>query len=446
MLKVTNTLTGKKEVFTPLDKNSVKMYVCGITPYDFAHIGHGRVAVVFDLVYRLFKYLDCSITYCRNFTDIDDKLLLKAEKELGDQNKYLSVATKYIESYTDDVKKLQCLDPDYEPRVTENIQDIISFISHLIDNEKAYVVKNDVYFSIASFPAYARLSKHDLKNLRSGSRVQVNTQKKDPLDFVLWKGNEEERFWKSPWGYGRPGWHIECSVLAKKFLGTQIDIHGGGMDLIFPHHDNEIAQSESLHKKTFVNYWMHNAFVRIDKEKMSKSLGNFFTLKDVFKKFDPIIVRFYLLNHYYRAPLDFSFDDLESLQKSYKRLCLMFDHVKNDLVPITTQESKQSTVVQKMLQFITDDLNTPGMLGVLFEHSDLIKNNKKEAAAVKFFVNEVLGLPLEKLDVQKIEITPEIQSLIDTRIKARKEKNWKVADEIRDTLQKMGVVIEDKKL
>jgi len=445
MIKITNTLTGKKDIFKPIEQNKVKMYVCGVTPYDDSHIGHGRVAVVFDLLYRLLKFLDFDVTYCRNFTDIDDKLLKKAKAVLGDELRYKEIADEYIKKYTEDVNKLNCLKPDCEPRVTDHIEKIIAFVQGLVDSGHAYVSNGDVYFSIKSFSNYGRLSKHNLDDLRAGSRVQVSEKKQDPLDFVLWKGTKEETFWKSPWGYGRPGWHIECSVLANTYLGKQLDIHGGGMDLIFPHHENEIAQSESLNKKTFVNYWMHNAFVTVDKEKMSKSLGNFFILRQVFEKVDPMVVRFYFLSHSYRAPLDFSFEYLESFEKGYKRLCNVFSDVecenKLDRAAFTKYE-----VCNKMLAFLCDDLNTSGMLGVLFENLNEIKADKKLLCIVKVFIQDVLGLTLEPIKEKKVEITPEIQALIDERETARKEKNWARADEIRDKLKQMGVDVQDKKI
>jgi len=445
MIKITNTLTGKKEIFKSLEQNKAKMYVCGVTPYDDAHVGHGRVAVIFDLLYRLLKFLQYDVTYCRNFTDIDDKLLKKAQEQLGDQLRYKQIADRYIDMYREDVKKLNCLDPDSEPRVTEHIESIITFIQGLIDSGHAYIANGDVYFSIGSFSNYGKLSKHNLADLRAGSRVQVSGIKKDPLDFVLWKGNDTGDFWKSPWGYGRPGWHIECSVLANKFLGKQIDIHGGGMDLIFPHHENEIAQSEAFNKKRFVNYWLHNAFVRIDKEKMSKSLGNFFTLRQVFEQFDPMVLRFYFLNHHYRAPLDFSFDQMEGMEKSYKKLCAVFDQVVCNK-EITRSDMTKDSIVKQMLTFLRDDLNTSGMFGILFEHLRDIKKNPGQACVIKKFIQEVLGLTLEPLKEKEIAITPEIQKLIDERSRARAAKDWAKADEIRDKLIKMGIKIGDKKL
>ena len=444
MVKITNTLTGKKEIFKSLQPNKIKMYVCGITPYDEAHVGHGRVSVVFDTFYRLLKFLGYTVNYCRNFTDIDDKLLNKAQKQLGDSLAYKEIAEKYITMYKQDVAQLNCLEPTFEPRVTENISEIISFIQGLVEADHAYVSNSDVYFRIKSFAQYGKLSKQNLDDLRAGARVQVSEKKEDPLDFVLWKGTKGGTFWESPWGYGRPGWHIECSVLGNKFLGEQLDIHGGGMDLIFPHHENEIAQSESHNKKPFVNYWMHNAFVRIDKEKMSKSLGNFFTLRQVFQKFDPMLVRFYIIKHHYRAPLDFDFQELENAKKSYNKLCNVFHGVA--CKKAAKEEVQKSAIASKMLEFLSDDLNISGMLGVVFENIAIFKDNKDELCMAKTLLQDVLGLTLEPLAQEQVEITPEIQKLIDERYKARKDKDWTKADAIRDQLTQMGVDVQDKKI
>jgi len=307
LLEVTNTLSGKKEQFIPINPPQVKMYVCGITPYDYAHIGHGRVYVTFDILFRLLTYLDYKVTYCRNFTDIDDKLLNRAQNELNDKMRYQEIADRYINSFHEDMKLLNCLPPDFEPKVTQTIPEIINFIQGLMDKGFAYRTNGDIYYDVCKLPDYGKLSKRHLEDLKCGARVEIDESKKNPFDFALWKSESEGTFWKSPWGWGRPGWHIECSAMALKFLGQHIDIHGGGMDLIFPHHENEIAQSEGLFGPPFAKYWIHNAFVRINKEKMSKSLGNFFTLKDVFAKFDPMVIRFFYINHNYNIPIDFFF-------------------------------------------------------------------------------------------------------------------------------------------
>ncbi len=445
MITITNTLTGKKELFTPLKPKKVSLYVCGVTPYDNAHLGHGRVYVTFDVLYRLLTFLGYEVTYARNFTDIDDKLLIKAQKEFGDQNAYAKIATTFIANFHEDMKQLNCLPPTYEPRVTDNIKEIIAFISGLIDAGKAYVADGDVYYRISSFPEYGKLSRQKLEDLRAGARVEVSDLKKDPLDFALWKGEPEGQFWKSPWGWGRPGWHIECSALVTKFLGKQIDIHAGGMDLIFPHHENEIAQSEGLTGQTFSNYWMHNAFVRVNQEKMSKSLGNFFTLRDIFKHADPMVIRYYILAHHYRAPLDFSLVDLAATQKSYQRLVRVFDEVSCD-EKLSSAEIRESAIVQKMLEFLTDDLNTPGMFGVLFDHLDDLKKDPKKLCDVKLFLQQVLGLTLKPLPEKEVSMTPEIEKLMREREEARVAKNWKLADAIRDKLVALGVEVRDTKL
>jgi cysteinyl-tRNA synthetase len=443
MITVTNTLSGKKELLRPLNPEKVTLYVCGITPYDYAHIGHGRVYVTFDTLYRLLQFLGYKIVYCRNFTDIDDKIIARAQKELGDPSKFEEISKKYIATFEQDMQALNCLSPNYEPRVTQTMPEIIAFVQGLLEAGKAYQVDGDVYFEIAKFPAYGALSKQKLDDLISGARVEVNEKKRSPLDFALWKkAQKNEPGWDSPWGHGRPGWHIECSAMAQKFLGKTIDMHAGGMDLIFPHHENEIAQSEGLHAKTFVCYWLHNGFVRINQEKMSKSLGNFFTLRDVFKQFDPMVIRFYLLNHQYKAPLDFSFDDLQAIQKTYMRLCKVFAI---DCSPTSDLKIQESQVVQKMLEFLRDDLNTPGMWGVLFEGLPNLQKNRDQLCLVKAFIQNVLGLTLIPLPEKEIEITPEMAQLIKEREQARAAKEWKKADELREKLRTLGYEVQDKK-
>jgi cysteinyl-tRNA synthetase len=443
-LQLTNTLTGKKEAFIPSSPNVVKMYVCGVTPYDNAHIGHGRVYVTFDLLYRLLKYLEYDVLYCRNFTDIDDKLLNKAQVEFNDKLRYSEIAERYINSFHKDMKSLNCLSPDYEPRVTQTIPEIIRFIEGLIEKGMAYVSNGDVYYEVRKFSDYGKLSKRKLEDLKAGARVEIDESKKDPLDFALWKSETEGTFWKSPWGWGRPGWHIECSAMALKFLGEFIDIHGGGMDLIFPHHENEIAQTEGLFGSIFARYWMHNAFVKIDKQKMSKSLGNFFTLKDVFEKFDPMVIRFYYLNHNYGIPIDFSFDELERTQKNYQKLCKFFDSISTKDIDLC--QIKESNIINKLIDFLCDDLNVAGMFGAFYENLALLEKDKKELQFVKAFFQQILGLELIPLQEKKLSITPEIQALIDEREQARKMKDWKKSDEIRDKLKEIGYEVHDKQI
>ncbi len=445
ILKLTNTLSGKREIFKPSYPPKVSMYVCGITPYDYAHVGHGRCYVTFDVLYRLLTYFGYDVTYCRNFTDIDDKLINRAKKEYGDEYRFKDIADFYINAYLEDMSALACKAPTFQPKVTDNIEPIIEFIRELIDKGKAYVVDGDVYFSIKTFPHYGQLSKRNTEDLLAGARVSVNEKKDNPLDFALWKGEPEGAYWQSPWGWGRPGWHIECSTLARLFLGDTIDIHGGGMDLIFPHHENEIAQSEGLTGLPFARLWMHNAFVRINQEKMSKSLGNFFTLKDIFKDHNPMVVRYLFLQHQYRNPLDFSLEELERAKKSYQRLCLMFDNV-----PVAPPEEVQNlsldSIPQQMINFLSDDLNTPGMFGLIFEHQKYIQENPQLKSQIKMILSIILGLALQPVLDKEVQITPEIEEILALRENARKNKDWAQSDLLREKLKALGIEVQDKKL
>lgn len=436
-----NTLTGKKE---ELSITPIKMYVCGVTPYDDTHIGHGRCYVSFDLLKRFLSFSGFEVVYCRNFTDIDDKTMNRAEKELGDRLRFKEIADRYIHNFHTDIARLNCIDPDYEPCVTDNIPAIIIFIEELIEKGCAYQAGNDVYFRIDTFPSYGKLSKQKIEDLHAGARVDVNEYKENPLDFALWKGEPEGEFWQSPWGYGRPGWHIECSVLARIYLGEHIDIHGGGLDLIFPHHENEIAQSESLFGEPFSRMWMHNGMITINKEKMSKSLGNFFFLRDVYKQFDPMVIRYFFLTHHYRMPVEFNFEVLHSAQRSYERLINVFSAEHGDAGDDI--QHYRSDSIDRMLAYLQDDLNTPGLLGVIFENLSIITENKDELAAVKYILINVLGLTLQPLPIQVVELTPEIQALIDERNEARRQKNWARSDELRDQLKTMGVDVKDEKI
>jgi len=443
MLRVTNSLTGKKEPFKPLSPDQVNLYVCGITPYDFSHIGHGRCYVVFDMVYRYLSFLGFNVKYCRNFTDIDDKLLNKAKAEFGDASRYKEIASRYIDAYHEDMKSLNCVSPDKEPRVTETIPQIIDFVQGLIKNGSAYELDGSVYFRVRNFKGYGKLSKQDIDDLRAGARIDVDGKKEDPLDFAVWKSDEPSVSYQSPWGFGRPGWHIECSAMSRDYFNGTVDIHGGGMDLMFPHHENEIAQSESLHPEPFVKYWMHNAFVRINKEKMSKSLNNFFTLKDILKDYDSMVLRFYFVKHYYRGPLDFSLEDLKVAEKTYKRLVTYFTGV--DVVT-NLNDIRNNKTVQAMSDCLADDFNTSALFGVLFESLDAIKDNEKTKVATKSFLVNVMGLTLVPLAEKIVEVTSEIQTLLDARVQARLDKNWKLSDEIRDQLKILGFEVQDKKL
>lgn len=444
MLTITNTLTGQKEDFKPQDCDKVTLYVCGVTPYDTSHVGHGRVYVVFDLLYRLLDFLGYRVAYCRNITDIDDKILNKARVQLGDVNRYKEITDTYIDQFHDALQKLGCLSPAYEPRVTDNIPAIIAFIQALINKGTAYVVDGDVYFSIAAFPSYGKLSKHKLEDLKAGARVEVNEKKRDPLDFALWKGESDGVGWQSPWGNGRPGWHIECSVLAATYLGKHIDIHAGGSDLIFPHHENEIAQSEALYGEPFARYWLHNGMVKIGQEKMSKSLGNIVTLNDLFALADPMIIRFYILSHNYRMPMEFSQANIEALGKSYLRLCRSLEDT--DCSIITKKDVLESPIINKMLEPLCDDLNTPEMFGILFDNVCEVRENRKESACLAWFMRNVLGLTLVPIAEKCLAMTPEIEELLCARDKARKARDWASADALRDKLKELGFEVQDKKV
>ncbi|MFA6534819.1 MAG: cysteine--tRNA ligase [Candidatus Babeliales bacterium] len=452
-IKLTNTLTRKEEFFTPQQPNHVKIYVCGITPYDYSHLGHGRCYVNFDVLVRLFKFLGYNVNYVRNFTDIDDKILKKAEEQ-GDINLYPKIAKKFIEAYHLDMKALGNIKPDHEPRVTQYIPQIIKFVEGLIEKGKAYVIDSDVYFDISKYAEYGKLSGRELDEQKSGARIEVDQRKHNPEDFALWKGNADGQFWKSPWGFGRPGWHIECSVMAQELLGQTIDIHGGGMDLIFPHHENEIAQSEGLHEQPFARYWLHNAFITINKEKMSKSLGNFVTLKDIFKIFDPMVLRYFFLQHNYRTPIDFSDEELKASQVAYKKLVNLLgikalspeSSNKENTQAISTGDILKNPLAQKIITALCDDLNTPKALGLIFENLAEIKEDDQTRLAVQAIVQNILGLDLYPIHEDQTIVTPEIQLLIEQREQARKDKNWALADQIRDQLKNLGYDAKDKKL
>lgn len=445
MLKLTNTLSGKKEEFVSLVPRKVSMYVCGITPYDNAHVGHGRVYVSFDILYRLLQSIHYDVVYCRNLTDIDDKILKKASDNFGNKMRYADVTGPVIDNYHEDMQALNCMPPDFEPRVTDNIDIIINFVQKLIAAGKAYASNGDVYFRVREFSDYGKLSKHKLEDLRAGARIDVSEKKDDPLDFALWKAEPEGEFWKSPWGWGRPGWHIECSAMAGKYLGSEIDIHAGGLDLIFPHHENEIAQTEALTGKPFARYWLHNGFVMINHEKMSKSLGNFFTLRDIFKQFDPMVVRYYFITHQYKAPLDFSFQDMTVAHKSYQRLTRLLDSVQCDEETPLYYDTLKSDIAKRMMNFLLDDMNTPGMLGVLFESLEMLKNDKDTLCEVKLVLQKILGLTCKQLPEEETVLTPEIQQLIAEREDARAAKDWARSDAIRDQLKDLGYQVQDKK-
>lgn len=453
-LSFTSTLSRSREHFIPQQVQNVCMYVCGVTPYDDAHIGHGRCYVTFDVVYRLLRSQGYEVTYIRNITDIDDKLLNRAHEQYGDASRYHEIATHYTQRFQEDVARLGCLPPSVEPRVTDHIAEIIVAVEKLIFSGHAYVANGSVYYRVASYQSYGELSHQKIDDLLAGARIERNDEKENQLDFALWKSEQEGSFWQAPWGWGRPGWHIECSVLAHSYGGVHLDLHGGGMDLMFPHHENERAQSEALYGAPFVKIWMHNAFVRVKQEKMSKSLGNFVTLRQAFERCEPEVLRYYYLIHHYRSPLDFSWDDIASARKSYQRLITLcgspVDNSSHEVVQldglIDSLAPIEREFMHRMLAYLYDDLNVQGMFGFIFEHADTIRAYPMVQKMVKILLQSILGLSLQPLVEQTVAITPEIQKLIDERIEARKERNWKRSDELRAQLEAHGVVVHDGKV
>ncbi|MEI8209956.1 MAG: cysteine--tRNA ligase [Methylococcales bacterium] len=451
MLKIYNTLTRKKELFKPRVEGKVGMYVCGMTVYDYCHVGHARVMVVFDTVARYFRYLDYDLTYVRNITDIDDKIIHRANENGED---FILLTARFIDAMHEDEQALGVLPPDIEPKATQSIDDIVAMIETLIDNGLAYVGGNgDVFYAVSKFKNYGQLSGKNLDDLQAGERVDVDLAKRNPLDFVLWKmAKPGEPSWQSPWGGGRPGWHIECSAMSTCCLGNHFDIHGGGMDLQFPHHENEIAQSEGATGETFVNLWMHNGFVRINEEKMSKSLGNFFTVREVLKQYKPEIIRFFILSSHYRSPLNYSDEQLNEAGTALKRLY-------NALRGCDAAESLlQPEYKSRFEQAMDDDFNTPVALSVLF---DLARELNK-AKETDFDGAQVLAFTLKKLasllgllqddpeDFLKSSVSEDdaltneaIEQSIQARLDAKKAKNWALADKIRDDLKEHGVILED---
>ncbi len=445
MLHIHNSLTRSKEEFVPLTPGMVRMYVCGMTVYDLCHLGHARVFVVFDMATRWLRASGYQVEYVRNITDIDDKIIKRAA-ENGETPGALT--ERFIAEMHQDERALGVLPPSHEPRATAYVAQMLALIGQLIEKGLAYPASNgDVYYSVRDFPAYGRLSGKSLDELRAGERVEIDTFKRDPLDFVLWKGAKPgEPAWPSPWGSGRPGWHIECSAMSADLLGNHFDIHGGGQDLQFPHHENEIAQSEGAHGCTFVNYWMHNGFVRVDNEKMSKSLGNFFTIREVLQQYDAEVVRFFILRAHYRSPLNYSDAHLDDAKSALARLYTALKNASLSTTPIDwTLPAAQAFKVA-----MDDDFNTPEALAVLFDLASSANRGDADSAHMLRNLGGVLGLlQRDTADFLKSGAVgaglseAEIDAMIVARREARAAKNFAESDRIRDALQAAGIVLED---
>lgn len=454
MLQIHNNLTKQKALFTPIDANNVRMYVCGMTVYDMCHIGHARVLVVFDVVYRYLCeiYGKDKVTYIRNITDIDDKIIARANENREDFNQ---LTGRFIEEMNKDATALGVISPNQEPRATLHMTQIIDMIETLVDKGYAYAADNgDVYYDVSKFEGYGKLSGKHPEDLRAGERIAVDEAKDDPLDFVLWKAAKpEEPSWDSPWGKGRPGWHIECSAMSTHCLGHHFDIHGGGLDLQFPHHENEIAQSEAATGEQFVNVWMHNGFVRVDEEKMSKSLGNFFTIRDVLQNYAPEVLRYFILTSHYRSPLNYSDKHLDNAKSALTTLYTALRGM--DEVP--PRADRNNPLSQRFYAAMDDDFNTSEALAVLFEIAKDINKLRdtdvsaaQHAAALLKHLASILGLlqqPAEnflKAGVGTEELDDEaIEQLIAKRNEARANKDWAESDRIRDELKEQGIILED---
>lgn len=453
-IQIYNTLTRKKEPFIPLEEGKVKMYVCGPTVYNYIHIGNARPAIVFDTVRKYLEYRGYDVDFVSNFTDVDDKLI-KAAKELGED--VPTIADRFIDAYFEDVSALGCNKASVHPRVTENMDIIIEFIETLINKGYAYESEGDVYYRTRKFNGYGKLSHQSVDDLKSGARIEVGEKKEDALDFALWKAAKEgEIHWESPWGKGRPGWHIECSAMARKYLGDTIDIHAGGQDLTFPHHENEIAQSEALTGKTFARYWMHNGYININNEKMSKSLGNFVLVHDIIKHFDPQVLRFFMLSVHYRNPINYSEELLENAGSGLERIKTSYQNLKHRLqssTNLTENDQEWLTKIeeshQEFVKEMDDDFNTANGISVLFELSKqanyYLREKNTSEKVLHAFMDEfkglfnVLGLKLESEEL----LDEEIEELIQKRNQARKDRDFQLADAIRDQLKEMNIILED---
>lgn len=473
-MRIYNTMSGKKEEFVPVTPGKVGIYACGVTVYDLCHLGHARSAIVFDVIRRYLRFKGYDVTYVRNFTDIDDKIIKRAQEE---NIPWDEVAKKYTEEYYRDMDRLGVGRADIEPKATDHIGDMVEIIKRLIEKGYAYTVNGDVFFEVDKFKDYGKLSKRKIEEMLAGARIEVDERKRNPMDFALWKSSKEgEPFWDSPWGKGRPGWHIECTAMSIRYLGETFDIHGGGADLIFPHHENELAQSEAYTGKEFVRYWVHNGFITVDREKMSKSLGNFFTIRDILERFDPEVVRLFLLSTHYRSPIEFSDELLREAESTIDRYYSTIMRIEEFLKVkgperCSTQESLLAGMIEGFMKKFTDamddDFNTAAALGHVFElirevnrfldtrpsgerATELVYKVKELFSNVGSILNLFNRTPIEwyrsLLKVKRIPITEEeIMGKIRQRQEARQKKDWTTADSIRRELEEKGIILEDRK-
>ncbi|MFY4777140.1 cysteine--tRNA ligase [Metabacillus sp. RGM 3146] len=453
-IKLYNTLTRQKETFEPLEEGKVKMYVCGPTVYNYIHIGNARPAIVYDTVRRYLEYRGYDVHFVSNFTDVDDKLI-RAANELGED--VPTIADRFIEAYYEDVQALGCKAADLHPRVTQSMDIIIEFIAALIEKGHAYEVEGDVYYKTRSFREYGKLSHQSIDELRSGARIEVGEKKQDSLDFALWKtAKEGEISWDSPWGKGRPGWHIECSAMVKEYLGDTIDIHAGGQDLTFPHHENEIAQSEALTGKTFAKYWLHNGYININNEKMSKSLGNFVLVHDIVKVHNPQVLRFFMLSVHYRHPINYSEDLLESAKNAFDRIKTSYGNLEHRVQSSTNLTHNNEEWLQKIEEYsdafikeMDDDFNTANGISILFDLTKTanyyLQESNTSEKVIRAFLNQfdVLGKVLGLSFSTKELLDEEVEELIQKRIDARKNRDFAMADQIREQLKELNIILED---
>lgn len=453
MIQLYNTLTRRKEPFKPIEAGKVKMYVCGPTVYDYFHIGNARSFINADFVHRYFRYLGLDVKFIMNLTDVDDKIIKKSNEEGA---AFSAIAKKYSDAFHEDIRKLKILPATLYPAATAHMADITGMIEKLVEKGFAYNVEGNVFYDISKFTGYGKLSGKNTEELEAGSRVEVNSEKKNPLDFSLWKkAKEGEPYWESPWGNGRPGWHIECSAMSCKHLGETFDIHAGGSDLIFPHHENEIAQSEAANGKPFANYWLHFGFLNIDSEKMSKSLGNFFTTRDILKKFQAETLRFFYAQTHYASPLNFTAEALEAADSGRLKIDNLFFRLEELAKDALPDDSLFKEEYARFEEAMNDDINTPKALAVVFDavkdiNRHLAESNSEAVylASARKFIRRTAGDVLAVLGEAKKEAGLEaklIELLIQLRLEARKEKNFALSDKIRDRLKEIGVILEDGK-